>query len=281
MPLIGKTRPNAGKNSGWLTSDVGAPRGILNSLPETGEIRVAHRQPARQVSSFIEYYWIVVWDLRDHLTHVQETLPHPNVHVVFERNNSLVFGLVTGKFSRLLEGRSRAVGVKFAPAMFRSSLGIPVSQITDRSVPVRAVFGSDSTSLEGTLLSEIEDDEIVNAADCFFQSRIPKVDSNADLAKALVREVLCRRDLLTVEHLARLSGLGMRSLQRLFSEYVGVSPKWVIRRYRLHEAVERIRSGEFANYPQLAQELGYFDQAHLINDFKSIIGYAPTELRRS
>jgi AraC-like DNA-binding protein len=69
----------------------------------------------------------------------------------------------------------------------------------------------------------------------------------------------------------------VRSLQRLFSRYVGVSPKWVIRRYRLHELLEQMHSGRHLDWAQVAIDLGYFDQAHLINDFKSITGYAPTE----
>ena len=74
--------------------------------------------------------------------------------------------------------------------------------------------------------------------------------------------------------------MGKRSLQRLFSEYVGVSPKWVIRRYRLHELIERSHTGEEPDWPQLALELGYFDQAHLINDFRTITGYSPTEYQK-
>jgi AraC-like DNA-binding protein len=73
--------------------------------------------------------------------------------------------------------------------------------------------------------------------------------------------------------------MSVRSLQRLFSQYVGVSPKWVIRRYRLHELLERMHSGEQPDWAQLAAELGYFDQAHLSNDFKAITGYTPTEYR--
>jgi AraC-like DNA-binding protein len=71
--------------------------------------------------------------------------------------------------------------------------------------------------------------------------------------------------------------MGKRSLQRIFSEYVGQSPKWVIQRYRLHEAIERFRSGDVLDWAQIALDLGYFDQAHLINDFKAMVGYTPTQ----
>ncbi len=59
----------------------------------------------------------------------------------------------------------------------------------------------------------------------------------------------------------------------------GASPKWVIRRYRLHELVERLKAGEALNGAQMALDLGYSDQAHLINDFRSIVGYSPSRYR--
>jgi AraC-like DNA-binding protein len=72
-----------------------------------------------------------------------------------------------------------------------------------------------------------------------------------------------------------------RQMQRLFSLYVGVSPKWVIMRYRLHEAVERMTNGETVDLPGLALDLGYFDQAHFIKDFKAMVGRAPGEYAKS
>jgi AraC-like DNA-binding protein len=69
-------------------------------------------------------------------------------------------------------------------------------------------------------------------------------------------------------------------LQRLFKEYVGVPPKWVIRRYRLHELVERLHSGQAFEGTQLALDLGYADQAHLIHDFGHVVGYTPTGYRK-
>ncbi len=69
----------------------------------------------------------------------------------------------------------------------------------------------------------------------------------------------------------------MRALQRLFSRYVGVSPKWVIRRFRLQEAAEQLTRGNIVDWSRLALDLGYFDQAHFINDFRSLIGMSPTE----
>jgi transcriptional regulator GlxA family with amidase domain len=101
------------------------------------------------------------------------------------------------------------------------------------------------------------------------------------LASSIVARILKDREIKTVADLAKATNIEKRKLQRMFSEYVGVSPKWVIRRFRLHELVEALNSGNHPDWAQLAVELGYFDQAHLINDFKSIVGFPPDQYRRA
>lgn len=256
-------------------------RGILNPPPPAPEqFSLSRYKPASELGHFIEHYWVVTWDLRGREPHRQGTLPQPNVHVVFAANNSHVYGVVTGKFSRHLEGKSHVFGIRFAPGMFRSFLGSAVSKLADKTKPVRAVFGESVCELEAVLVSSAAQERMVGAVNEFFQRRIPPLDAKAELAKRVVKQILDERDLRTVDDLVKRVGIGKRTLQRLFGEYVGVSPKWVIRRYRMHEAVERFRSGERPNFAQVALELGYFDQAHLINDFKSIIGYSPREFQK-
>jgi AraC-like DNA-binding protein len=73
--------------------------------------------------------------------------------------------------------------------------------------------------------------------------------------------------------------MSVRSLQQLFSEYVGVSPKWVIRRFRLHEAADRLANGEALDLAALALSLGYFDQSHFSSDFRKLVGQSPARYR--
>jgi len=78
-----------------------------------------------------------------------------------------------------------------------------------------------------------------------------------------------------VATLAEDFGTSERQLQRLFAEYVGVSPKWVMRRARLHEAALRADTGGDVDWAALARDLGYADQAHLTRDFTATIGEPP------
>ena len=92
------------------------------------------------------------------------------------------------------------------------------------------------------------------------------------------------RDEPAITQVQQLSGrvqLSVRRLQILFREYVGVGPKWVIRRNRLHDAADQLANGQEIDLASLAQALGYFDQAHFTSDFEKLVGRPPAEYRRA
>jgi transcriptional regulator GlxA family with amidase domain len=110
---------------------------------------------------------------------------------------------------------------------------------------------------------------------------LPAPDPQVERIAAILRKVETTPGLTQVEELAADAGMGVRSLQQLFSEYLGVSPKWVIRRFRLHEAAHRLATDGDADLAALAQELGYFDQAHFTSDFRKLVGESPAHYRKN
>jgi transcriptional regulator GlxA family with amidase domain len=106
-------------------------------------------------------------------------------------------------------------------------------------------------------------------------SVLPAREPLASQAASLVDRIVADPALRRVDQLALAAGMTVRGVQRLFAEYVGVSPKWVMRRARLHEAA-RADSGEPVDWAGLAADLGYADQAHLTRDFTATIGVPPT-----
>ena len=254
---------------------VGPPRGILHRAPSEG--RTAHRRwaPPEDLAPFVEHFWAVHWDLPEPF--LQETLPHPSVHVVLENGQARVAGVVRGRFSRILEGQGRVFGIKFRPGGFYPFVGWPVSRIANRVVPLREVFGRGCTSLS----SHPDDDRTSEGAAEFLRSRRPVRDPAAEETSRIVERIAAERAITRVEDLVSGLGWSTRRLQRQFSRYVGIGPKWVIQRYRLHEAVESIKAGAVVDWPQLALDLGYFDQAHFIRDFKALVGRPPAEYEKT
>lgn len=66
-----------------------------------------------------------------------------------------------------------------------------------------------------------------------------------------------------------------RSLRRHFSKRIGASPKYIARLVRAHFLWRKIESSKVVDFQDIVFEYGYFDQSHLIKDFKSIFGEAP------
>jgi len=278
VAVIGKTRqPSRAQIEEVFDPEVGRARGILRRPLPAGKLSHARRGPPPDLAHWIAHYWMITWDLRGCAPHIAETLPHPNIHVVFEKDNAVVSGIQTRKFSRLLEGRSQVFGIKFKPGGFRPLLRSSVSSLADSTVPAKRIFGKAVDALTTMLASSGKESEKVSAANAFFRARLPEPDDTIRLAGQLVARIFAEPNIKTVNDLATSTGISKRSLQRLFNDYVGASPKWVIRRYRLHELLEKFDSRRQPNWAQLAIDLGYFDQAHLINDFKSLVGYTPTQ----
>ncbi len=272
-------RQSSATGSPSLPQGIGASRGVLG-LPPAKKPDVSRWPPTHQMAQCIAYYWMVRWDLTGEPPHRQETAPHPNVYLIFDEDRLTVSGVSTRKFTRVLAGKGRAFGVKFRPGGFRPFVRQAVSSLTGRIVPAHDIFGDEAHRLEHQLRSATQDAEVVDAVHSFFLLRIPAPDNSIDTVASLVEQILLDRDIKTVDDLAARTRTGKRTLQRLFQEYVGVPPKWVIRRYRLHDLIDRINSGEKIDWATLAQDLGYFDQSHLINDFKSIVGRPPAQYRR-
>ncbi|MGW3473184.1 AraC family transcriptional regulator [Saccharopolyspora sp. NPDC000995] len=225
--------------------------------------RHAFPAPSPDLAHLVERYWVVSWDYRE--PYRQLVVPYPNVHLTFQNGRATVNGVVSGHQIKVLEGRGGVFGVAFRPGCFRRFLGAPASTITDRTIDARKIFGP-----------ELPDSPDVAAVEQFLRARLPQPDPKADEAAGIVAKIAAEPAITRVDELARELGTSVRQLQRLFAEYVGIGPKWVIRRYRLREVTERLAKGAELNWSALAVELGYADQAHFARDFKDMFGESPT-----
>jgi AraC-like DNA-binding protein len=256
-------------------------RGILNVKAGEKKFCLKRYMPAEDLSFFVERYWAVSWDLRGQEPFVQEVLPFPCVHLVFEEERSRIYGVETRRFTRLLEGEGRVFGIKFRPGGFYPFVKMPITRFTSTSVEFREVFGSQTWEVEENILKCGDEVEMKAVVEIFLHERLPEQDENVEEVNRMVNYIVEHREVTRVEDLVGAIGLNKRRVQRLFHQYVGVSPKWVIGRYRLHEAAERLAEGHSMDWTKLALDLGYFDQAHFIKDFKAMVGQTPGEYARA
>ena len=255
------------------------PRGILHAKVQPSDPGYGRYWPGESLAPFVEHFWTVSWDVAE--PEIAEVLPHPSVHLVLEADGkSRVAGVPKGRFTTRLEGKGRVLGTKFRPGGFRPFHKAPVSSLSGRTIPLEEIFGPAAEGLEERALGFADPVEAFEEVQAFLEGLRPVPDPQAELAARIAERGATDREITQVEQISAAFGLGTRSLQRLFSDYVGVSPKWIIQRYRLHEAAERIATGAPIDWPDLALDLGYADQAHFIRDFRRLVGQSPAGYAR-
>jgi AraC-like DNA-binding protein len=252
--------------------------------PAAGEkiFRLERYLPDADLAPYIEHFWLVAWTLPDGVVHVQRTLPSPCIHVVFDAGRTAVFGVMTGAFEYTLRGSGRVLGLRFRPGAFRGFLRQPVQSATDCELPLSAVFDCDDAEAEQGVLGAADDAGMVAAASALIRTALPAtVDPMIDRISAILQAIESNADITQVQQLADHVGISVRKLQMLFKDYVGAAPKWVIRRNRLLDASDLLAKGSDIDLAALAQQLGYYDQAHFTSDFEKLVGKPPADYRRS
>lgn len=225
----------------------------------------------------MEHFWVVTWtDLAE--PYEQRIVSHPTVNMTITQDFHRIAGVIRGGFSYTMRGSGRVLGTRFRPGGFRPFLGGPVSELTDRFVEIGEMYDAAGATLVERVLAEPDPQAAIALIETFLLSVGPEPDPLAEEVAALVAMVEDDVSMTRVDELAAKSGRSVRSLQRLFRDYVGIGPKWVIRRFRLHEAAERVYQG--LDLATLATELGYTDQAHLTRDFTAAVGMPPAAYAR-
>lgn len=237
---------------------------------------------APDLAALARRFWIPVWDVPPGRESPQRVLQYPVCLLIVTDDYARFYGVVSGLSTTTLEGRGWGVGVMFQPAAGHLLTGRPVRELTDRFVDVAEVAGLDAGMLVDGIRSAMRPAPSDSARHALAREVVEQqlrrhlpVDEEGELVNAIVEHVETSPDLLRVDALCDRFDISERRLQRLLHKRIGLSPKWLIRRRRLQEAAERLRSG--AGLSGIAAELGYADQAHFTRDWRSATGLTPGE----
>jgi AraC-like DNA-binding protein len=171
------------------------------------------------------------------------------------------------------------VVVRFRAAGGYPFFGLPLSELTDRMVPIDLLWGGDFAALQDALYSARDPRA---AVDRVLRARLRgPLLYEPPLAGRIRRGVrwLERESALpSVEQLADKLGTSARQLRRSFAEVVGLTPKHYLRIVRFQRARRLARHSAEPNWSAVAKTAGYFDQAHMIHDFRALCGCTPAAL---
>lgn len=240
---------------------------------------------------WVENYWVLRWDLPPGTTHASQVLPHPACTLSVEWGSPrpetqgqpvVLTGVVTRRFDVALTGRAWVLGVKFRPGGLASLTGQSARPWRDAVLPARTAVPDSVVDRLERAGPDLVADECVALAEealtCLVGPGHP-ADDRYDRLLTVLDDMLTDRSIVQVAPLEDRHAISSRGLQRLFHHYVGVGPKWVLARYRMHDAVSALDGGWTGSLTDLAHAHGWYDQAHFIRDFTALVGLPPSQYR--
>jgi len=254
--------------------------GVLHQTLSAEKFQLRRYLPEAELASLVEQFWLVDWDLRGQPAHIQQNLPDPNMHLVISKQSAKLMGPVSKKYRYTMQGQGRIIGVKFNLGVLAKNLPCALDKALNIEFEAVEIFKFKQQELIENTLNARSDKDAVALLSHELLNSVIQVEPSLTKVQTLVQQIKDNKEINRVELLAELSQTSVRSLQRLFKTYVGLSPKWLIRKYRLHHALEMLENRQFS-LAELAANLDYADQSHLIRDFSEFLDITPKQYSKA
>lgn len=237
--------------------------------------------PSRPIASAVASFWVDEID-RDSQ---RVALPCPEIQIVFRFGPSARNGLDAHAFGmhhtvrrKLIRRGQRAVTVRLKLGASKAVLGVPASVVAGSILPLEDLWGA---AVVQRLLDQLacvsETSEAVSIIEASIAARLARAAA-PDVEVPLALTAADRLVGAKVSSVAASLGVSERHLRRVFREAIGMSPKQFARLARFRHALRAAREDRRGGWAGIAAAAGYFDQAHLIADFRAIAGTAPRAL---
>jgi AraC-like DNA-binding protein len=250
------------------------PRGVLFPQRLDAQLALDHYPPSPALAPYIVRYWVARWQLPPGESRQQLVIPHPCANLEIEDGRARVRGVTSRTTTVVARGTGRIVGIKLVPGAIRAFWPRSAAELTDHAVAVSRVFSAPQH--DWVAAAALAPEPMVARFEALLAGDVPAApDVRLRECRRIHDDIATHRELLHVDELAARYHRSVRSLQLMFRDFVGVSPKWVIMRYRMHEAAERLDADPELPLARLARELGYFDQAHFSRNFSQVVGLSP------
>jgi AraC-like DNA-binding protein len=218
-----------------------------------------------------------IWTMRqDTAAPLHRVLPDGCADLLLTQSSSAAtlsaVGPMTSYRDHALAAGERMVGVRFRPGRWSGVLAIPGERIVDAIVPLEELWGARARGLLERLANTASAEECASA----IGSALPR-ETVAGPVERAVAFLERAGGLVDVGDLAREAGMSERQFRRVCLAKTGLTPKFLARVLRFRTAAARVENSRAVD---LALDCGYYDQAHLIRDFREFAGRTPGQEAR-
>jgi AraC-like DNA-binding protein len=231
--------------------------------------------PAPHLAPIVECFWVSEVESDA----CQRILPDGCLDLLFvSRGSRLVDALVVGAMTRFqdvrLRGGESILGVRFHPGMAGTCLRCDIPSLNDRTASLEGILGRPAR----LLLNDLGRCSSIEARVERLSPRLVTCSKVSEVQHA-IGELVRKRGHLSVSGFADAAGLGNRQLRRACYRHSGLGPKQLSRILRFRQASTLLRQGA-NDLAGLALDCGYYDQAHMIRDFRIFAGMSPARFLR-
>ena len=176
-----------------------------------------------------------------------------------------------------LGGRMQSLSIALHPGTAAAVLGLPAGELEGHAPPLQALWGTEAATLVAQMAEAKGDGPRVALLTAALRRRLTATASlHQQRARHAARLVAGAQGRLSLRQAAEAVNVGERRLQQLFFEHVGVSFRAWARLSRLHACLRLIRQQPAPAWADVAADAGFYDQAHLANEFRALCGLSPT-----
>jgi AraC-like DNA-binding protein len=173
------------------------------------------------------------------------------------------------------------LGVAFTARGTFPWLGEAMGSLSDRIIALADVLGDGSLALRERLLNTPELEARFKCVERWLLTRLKPRTIVHPAVRWAVDRIASTGGRTPIEELATQTGFTRKHLGNLFQQQVGLSPKALARVHRFRGALALLNGGDGqVPWAALAEQCGYYDQSHLINEFRRFTGLSPVELAR-
>lgn len=247
--------------------------------------------PNLMLQNVVECFWSLEGDPPDPETPPERILPDGCVEVVLNygspfvqhdacsarlQPSNFIVGQMTGPILISPTGPVHLIGIRFHPGGTAPFFRLPMHQLTNQVVELNAVGSQLGTKLISKTAALAGISQKVSALERLLTKLL--LESKNDFRTMRIASWIVQQGgMAPVDEIARVSGLSSRQLERRFLGDVGIGPKLLSRILRFQQVFRAVDNNQ-ALWSKLALDCGYYDQAHLIKDFRQFTHQTPAAL---
>lgn len=261
------------------------------SGPELAHLGFQRVEPSNSLREFIECYWFIDATCTQANGYQEFLHPDGGMGLIFNYGDTLSFngeqkqthtsldGATTRTIELGLGGCINAVGIRFKPAGASVFMGLPLSELKNHQLDVTDVKLKHLSGLYNILPSQKTLFTKIMAIEHALMKSRQEDKHISHLVHAAIDGITRTRGALAMNDLAKQLNLSQRKLERLFKAQLGLSPGEFAKTVRVEHARHSLKNTDIS-FADLACHLGFYDQAHFVKSFKSVVGLTPGQYRQ-